>query len=260
MATREPKQRRLEYMALDAIPDAPTNAKAHAEDLIDSAISRFRFVEPPVLDERTGKLVSGHGRRNSLRRMKAAGLPAPEGVHVDAKGDWHAPVVRGWASTDDADAEATGVALNRSGEVGGWHNDQLVDSLKRLAAMPAGLTGVGFDMADLAALIPEAPSKGELLTRTDVTVAEPTHVVEHLQVYKLGTHHLVIADVMTEHHVWAPLLTPETLFIPYPGPYVPLSERAELRPFVMVQPDHYIAGHILDKWVAVRPDDAVTLL
>ena len=47
--------------------------------------------------------------------------------------------------------------------------------------------------------------------------------------------------------MYLPLLNSGDLFLPYPGPFVPLSIKAGNNRLVMVQPDPYIAGHILDR-------------
>jgi hypothetical protein len=44
----------------------------------------------------------------------------------------------------------------------------------------------------------------------------------------------------------------DAIFAPYPGPFVPLTLKAEERAIVMVQPDEYIAGHILDQYENVK--------
>lgn len=119
-----PRPRRLEYMDVEELPAAPTNAKRHASTLIDASFDRFGFVEPIVIDERTGCLVSGHGRRDQLRALRDAGSAPPEGVIKGKGGKWMVPVARGWSSADDIEAEAAGVALNRVGEIGGWDDNE----------------------------------------------------------------------------------------------------------------------------------------
>jgi hypothetical protein len=49
------------------------------------------------------------------------------------------------------------------------------------------------------------------------------------------------------------------LFVPYPTPTLPLTQRSATRPLLMVQPDTWLAGHVLDKYAAVRGEDAVRL-
>lgn len=71
------KPRRIDYVDIEKLPDAPTNAKRHEPSLIDQSLDRFGFVEPIVIDERTGRLVAGHGRKDELRRKRDQGDPPP---------------------------------------------------------------------------------------------------------------------------------------------------------------------------------------
>lgn len=121
-----------EYLPVADLVPAPTNAKAHDQVALATSVSTFGYMEPVVLDERTGRLVAGHGRTAHLAELHAAGKPAPEGVLVDAAGTWLVLCVRGWASTDDDHARAAGIALNRVGELGGWHQQGLAADLLAL--------------------------------------------------------------------------------------------------------------------------------
>lgn len=116
-----PPARRLEYLPLRGLVDADVNPKSHDTDGIARSITTHGFTEPPLLDERTGRLVAGHGRLDDLRARKGGGGNPPAGVQVDADtGDWLVPVVRGWSSTDDAHAAAYLAASNKLTEAGGW--------------------------------------------------------------------------------------------------------------------------------------------
>ena len=53
---------------------------------------------------------------------------------------------------------------------------------------------------------------------------------------------------MARKFKWSPLLTEGTIFAPYPGPFVPFGEKVKQHSLVMVQPDPYTAGHILDRY------------
>lgn len=160
-----PDGRRLEYLSLDVLAAStdPRNPKAHDTDLVESSIDRFGFVEPVVLDERTGRLVSGHGRVETLRTMKEAGALPPDGVElVEGFADWMVPAIVGWASRSDAEAAAALVALNRTTEVGGWDERALTDLLERIdEANDWGLSGTGYDEADLDDLRARLGSLGE---------------------------------------------------------------------------------------------------
>lgn len=147
-----PRPRRLEYMPLDDVLEADRNPRAHDDEAIGGSVGRFGFMESLVLDERTGKLVAGHGRRAELLRRREEGQRPPEGI-IERAGRWLVPVLRGWSSRDDADALAAGIALNRTGERGGWKVAELIPALEELAAVDGGLDGSGYSVTDLEKLI-----------------------------------------------------------------------------------------------------------
>ena len=122
MAATVKEPRRLEYQRLDDVRPAPRNPKAHDEAFLDGTIAEYGFTEPVLLDERTGRLVVGHGRLDALKRRKAAGDDPPEGIVVRGD-DWLLPVVRGWSSRDDTHAAGYLIVANRSPERGGWIRD-----------------------------------------------------------------------------------------------------------------------------------------
>ena len=99
-------ERRLEYMRLAEVRPNERNPKDHDLDLIGRSYEEFGYTEPVVLDERTGTLLSGHGRVEELADRHAAGLPVPDGVRVEEDGSWPLPVVRGVATEDDNQADA----------------------------------------------------------------------------------------------------------------------------------------------------------
>lgn len=159
--------RYIEYLPLGALLDMrdPDNVKGHAEDVIAASMDRFGYVEPVIVDERTGKLVAGHGRLGQLQLLAATAtsdepVAPPEGIVSNSDGGgWLVPVVRGWRSTDDQEARAAGIALNRAGEVGGW-TDGLAEMLAELADTEAGMPP-GFTPDDLDGLIAEL-GRGQL--------------------------------------------------------------------------------------------------
>lgn len=95
---------------------------------------------------------------------------------------------------------------------------------------------------------------GEHLDRLGSLVDDPTHECHQGQVWDLwgGTHTLVVTDLARGHGLWAPLLTPDTLFLPYPGPHILMATAAQEHRMLLVQPDAYIAGRILDTSVHVH--------
>jgi hypothetical protein len=121
----------IKYVPLDDIIPAERNPKGHDVDGIRGSMSHFGYMEPVLRDERTGRLVGGHGRVETLAAMRDAGESPPEGVQL-RNGRWLVPVTSGWSSRSDADAAAALVALNRYVERGGWEHDGLVELLSEL--------------------------------------------------------------------------------------------------------------------------------
>lgn len=180
--------RRLEYMPLDELRPDPRNPKQHAIDELRASVGRFGYVEPIVMDDRTGLLVAGHGRRELLLDDREHDREPPEGVDVDENGAWLVPVVRGWSSVDDDDAAAYLIASNRLVELGGWRPSALADLLTELE-QGAGLDGVGYSKSDLDALIsalagptpPDAsPQMGAMEYRLLVSCESEQHQAELL--------------------------------------------------------------------------------
>lgn len=259
------------YMDVAELPQAPRNPKGHDLDGIRRAIERFGMADAVILDERTGRLIGGHGRREVLVTMLDSGQEPPDGVVSTEDGQWLVPVQRGWSSRSDREAEALLVALNRFTERGGWDTAGLADILEDLAAGGDDLlSDAGFDDGDLADMRAELATagalgaadrdpdgnqpvpKGDLLALAGVTVGEPDYSPETGQVWLLGRHRLVCGDVHAGWSQWVPLLTsPDHLFWPYPSPLALFSEEAQQHPVVMVQPNLYLAGWIITKWARV---------
>lgn len=189
---------RIVYMDVDKIESAPHNAKGHDDDLIDASFTRFGYAESGLLDERTGLLVAGHGRRDRLRALKAEGVKPPKGVELRA-GKWFMPVERGWSSVDDDDAIAAGIAFNHISEKGGWKPELLWADLSYLASTsPDALDALGFVMADvdlLRAQLDATPAAGDTpVPDADVIRPPDNPVSKPGDVWLLGEHRLICGD------------------------------------------------------------------
>lgn len=178
---------RLEYLPLGSLTPDDRNPKDHRLDLIDASFDEFGYTEPVVMDERTGKLLAGHGRVEQLEARRAVGAEAPDGILVDEDGTWFVPVTRGVASKDDDHAAAYLVAANRISEVGGWRDQPLLDLLHNLAETPLfPLTGyTPEDVLDMEALL--APPK-ETKSHPDDVPEPPTPTTKRGDVWLLGGH------------------------------------------------------------------------
>lgn len=146
--------RTIAYVPLDDVSAAARNPKTHDLDGIRASIGRFGLVAPAVVDERTGRLVAGHGRLSALRAMRDAGQDAPAGVQLSPDGDWLVPMLTGWASRSDAEADAYLIADNQWTVRGGWDEPDLGAFLAALgSADPDLMAATGFTDADAAAML-----------------------------------------------------------------------------------------------------------
>lgn len=151
MTAPTPAQRRIEFLPLSKVIAShhEKNPKRHDVDTINASVTRFGFVEPIAIDGRTNKIISGHGRAKTLAAMYERGDAAPEGVECNDDGTWNIPVVVGWSSRSDYEAQAALIAMNRANERGGWDTDGLLDLLDDLETVEDGLAGVGYDPAEV---------------------------------------------------------------------------------------------------------------
>lgn len=141
-------------MALQDVPRATRNPREHDLPLIRRSIETFGCTMAGVLDERTGRLVAGHGRLTALEQMNWEGVDPPEGIQRGEGNSWLVPIVRGWASRSDAEAEAYVIADNRLNQRGGWDDHVLAEVLSDVAeTSPDLLEAVGYTGAELDDLI-----------------------------------------------------------------------------------------------------------
>lgn len=199
----------VEYMPLDDIAPATRNPKAHDTAGIKRSITHHGVAELPLIDDRTGQLIAGHGRLDQLRAMRDNGDTPPAGVRVD-DGVWLAPVLRGWSSRSDDDAEAYLIASNRLTEKGGWDDYGLAEVLTDMAEAQL-LELTGYDSDDLAALIAslEAGEDDEepvaLTDKDDAPGFRSDTVTKPGDLWHLGPHRLAVGD-STDVTVWDLLL------------------------------------------------------
>lgn len=142
--------------------------------------------------------------------------------------------------------------------------DKLDEQTRKVDTADAALMELAAKMRDEAGLPSgedSAPADGSLLALVDVTIGEPRHQVADGDIWQVGPHVLIAVGVFTDWPIWTPFLDgPDCLFAPYPGPFIPLTLKAEDARLVMVQPDTYVAGHILDQWANVRGEETVKQL
>jgi len=150
MAVSEQVQKpRLEYMPLSGMKTAPRNPKLHNLDSIADSFMRFGFTLPLLINEKTGRMVAGHGRVEALQMMRDSGKPAPARIQVKS-GEWLVPVVRGISFENEKEAEAYLLADNQTTIIGDYDEKLLSEILKDHADQ---LIGMGFTDREVAARI-----------------------------------------------------------------------------------------------------------
>jgi len=193
-------------------------------------------------------VIAGHGRLLAAQRLKLAEVPVV--------------TARGWS---EAKKRAYVIADNKLALNAGWNEELLALELEDLAGLDVDMGLLGFSPEELEDLL---ANKGEgegggrkesVLAALNVSIADPRHEVKPGDVWYLGDRHVLLCEcVLTGWPVWSKYLEEGAVFCPFPGPFVPLSMRAEEQTFVLVQPSPYAAGHLLDRYADVHGEEAVT--
>ena len=166
------------------------------------------------------------------------------------------------------------IADNRHSDVATYDDRLLLEHLQRLGE-DDNLAGVGYTLEEiteldeqLAALDefdpdrldPEASAeeeRGAKLDLLDVSITDPRTQLGRGAYVRLGPHELFCESVFTGWPVWGDSLVERgdgvnVVFCPYPIPTLPLCERLVPDRLVLVQPDPWMAGHVVDKWESVH--------
>ncbi|HEY6793395.1 MAG TPA: site-specific DNA-methyltransferase [Kineosporiaceae bacterium] len=144
--------------------------------------------------------------------MHATGATAPDGILVDTDGMWRMPVITGWSSRSDLDAEAYLIGSNQITTAGGW-DDDLADVLRDLQASGlADLTGFTDDaLTELLGVVCENPydtmGGGSAQDADETDPEPPAEPVSRLgDRWLLADRHILICGDSTDPATWAALM------------------------------------------------------
>lgn len=239
---------------IDSVNPYPGNPRRGDVPRIKASLEAFGQYRPIVVQLSTKFIVAGNHTHRAAQELGWS--------HIEVK----------FIDVDADTAKRILAADNRTADDAIYDDQELVNLLQSIES----LEGTGFQDDDVKALLEQleqananerVPSEGSLLSLADISVAEPTYEVKHGDQYRLDRHYMLILDVIKDHARYMPVLAKAeadagepgvVLFVPYPGVFVPLTQKADAHVLVMVQPDTYTAGHILDKFKAVRGDSAIT--
>jgi len=230
---------RTKLAAMDSIQTHPDNVNEGDIGAIAISLEHHGQYRAIVVSEATGNIVAGNHTylaAETLHWKKISIHPIPDLSPDDE--------LRMMLTDNELAKRAT------------YDEVSLTELLIRLDKSKGKLAGTGFDGDDLDAYMKrldmnKADSRGALLAKLGDGTGAPTVTPDAGNVYKCGMHLLIVMDVFKEHAGWSPYIEPGDVFVPFPGPGVLHSLTADEKRLVLVQPDAWIAGHILDHWVEV---------
>lgn len=235
----------------------PRAQRAALRELIDEV----GVVGPIMVNVQTGNMVDGHLRSLLADEEGETHLPVD---YVDLDPEEEAKILAGYdtittmALVDKAKLAQT---LSEIASTGPSLSAALAEMMERGASVSDTLGG-GPEEDDDEADTAKERSTGELLAKLkEVTIGEPRHTPKHAEVYRLGNHVLVVAHPIREWASFTPYLTDDSCYLlSYPGPYAALTVAGEDHRLVMVQPDLYLAGHLLDRYADIHGEAGITRL
>jgi hypothetical protein len=243
---------RVERRPIEGLIPYARNARTHSDAQVAQIAASMREWgwTNPVLVAEDGTVIAGHGRLLAAQRLGLREVPVM--------------VATGWT---EAQRRAYALADNKLALNAGWDESLLAIEMDDLREMDFDVKLVGFTDDELMAFKANgggggeggegegedegSSSDGSLLAAVDVAIDEPRTTVERGDRWRLGQHTLMVCSVIEDWPLWSPLLTGDVLFCPFPGPFVALSDKAKEKRLVMVQPDPYVAGHIVDRFIEV---------
>jgi len=134
----------IEHVSIETLVPDPHNAREHGERnllAIRESLERFGQVEPLVVQRASRRVIGGNGR---LEAMRMLGWREAAVVLVDLP---------------DSAALALALALNRTGELATWNEENLAAALRALSEEEGGLVGVGWSREEMLAALAD-PQEG----------------------------------------------------------------------------------------------------
>jgi hypothetical protein len=237
----------VEHWSIDRLIPYARNPRKNdgAVNRMVSSIREFGF-KIPVLARSTGEVVDGHLRLKAAQKLKMETVP------VMLCNEW-----------TDAQVKAFRLLVNRSVTWAQWDDDLLALEMQELKGLEFDLNLTGFDEDEWTGMLDSLSGNDSdmisqsLLPRMQITIADPKTVVKRGDLWRLGKHVLACDSVIDGWERWQHHLQAGSLFCPFPGPFVLLSVKAVSHPLVLVQPDTYVAGHIIDRYIEVHGETDV---
>lgn len=248
----------LQHLAVGIDKVEPYDANPRVGDVgaIATSLEANGQYRPIVVNKRDGRILAGNHTWKAARKL-----------------GWEDIAVT-YVDVDEETARRIVLVDNRSNDVASYDEHALVDLLQAVVDEEGieGLVGTGFMERDLDALLDgldddefeadegggEGPDAAQVLQMGDVTLDPAPVDVAGGDVWEFdGKHLLYVCNLFSEHGEWARELREGDLFLPYPEPYVTILHVADEHRLVMVQPNLYLAGHLIHRHMLLRGEDSV---
>jgi DNA modification methylase len=169
---------KIEHWAIDKLIPYARNSRTHSDGQIDQIAASIREWgwTTPVLVDKEGNIIAGHGRVLAAKKLDIATIPVV--------------IADGWS---DAKKRAYIIADNKLALNAGWDNELLALEFKELEELGFDLELTGFSLDELADLMEEEIEEG--LTDEDSVPGIPDDpITVNGDVWLLGTHRLMCGD------------------------------------------------------------------
>lgn len=195
----------IEWMALDELEQRidPENPKDHDVGALLESFEEFGYIDPVILNEKTGTVISGHGRIKTTRAAFNDGRDPPYNVHDDGR-MWHLMVIRGVTLTK-VKGKAYLLAGNM-GDLAGWDEPKKLALLEQLAKARR-LKGTGYDGDDVDRMrrfyerLQKRKERGGTTKKDEIAVLRKKWGTKPAQLWEIptesqagGSHRLLIGD------------------------------------------------------------------
>lgn len=178
---------KVEYIKTRVLIPYARNTRTHSEDQVKqvvNSINEFGFTNPILIDSDNG-IIAGHGRVMAAQSLGLDEVPCIRLSHLT-----------------DAQKRAYIIADNKIALNAGWDDALLKLELNDLSDLDFDLDLIGFNDAELAAMLVDDDSKNKGNTDPDAVPDIPVDPITRLgDIWLLGNHRLMCGDSIDAHTV-----------------------------------------------------------
>lgn len=196
----------ITYRALADLKEHPNNPRTHSKRQIEkiaSAIARFGFTSPVLVDE-DDCLLNGHGRVAAARLMNMAEVPTIRYPDMSA-----------------AEKRALRIADNRLAELSGWDTELIALEMHCISEEDPDLdpTLTGFELVEIDAMLSPTPAKKDKPDRLDKVPAQPAGpaITRVGDIWQIGEHRLCCGNAL-DSDVYPALMAGERATMTFSDP------------------------------------------